>query len=256
MFKRVGFLACLLMVALVTVQASAAVVNYSDGGKALQAVLDGITLGPVPGKSSVDVTVDGVSDAYDSYWSITGSSATVTTFVVSITSEKGQVFGVYDALDPTNRAVIFTGKPGAGSQVTFAMDDQGNYTAYSPSGIISTGTFASKNRFGYYLTTSNFDTFFSDSSLNYDDGFDHMAAFAGGKGDTIKIGTNSPGEWQSTQYILAWEDGDSRIPGLALDFNDFVVLVESVKPVPEPAAMLVWGFLGIVGLCWLRRRKA
>ncbi|NLX56947.1 MAG: PEP-CTERM sorting domain-containing protein [Planctomycetaceae bacterium] len=26
--------------------------------------------------------------------------------------------------------------------------------------------------------------------------------------------------------------------------------------VPEPAAMLVWGFLGIVGLCWLRRRKA
>lgn len=31
--------------------------------------------------------------------------------------------------------------------------------------------------------------------------------------------------------------------------------IDDVRLVPEPAAVLVWGFLCVVGVCWLRRRS-
>jgi hypothetical protein len=54
---------------------------------------------------------------------------------------------------------------------------------------------------------------------------------------------------------LAWED--QRFPDSDLDYNDFVVLVESVHPVPEPAVLGMFGLgaLMIGVAAGMRRRR-
>ena len=44
----------------------------------------------------------------------------------------------------------------------------------------------------------------------------------------------------SNEFLLAWED--TPFTSSDLDYNDFVVLVESVHSVPEPAALGMFGF--------------
>ncbi len=90
---------------------------------------------------------------------------------------------------------------------------------------------------------------YSDTSLNGDDA-DHMYAYEG-VGDTIQIGGFAPGPWTSNEYILAWEDLDAEFADF--DYDDMVVLVESVSPVPVPAAVLL-GFLGL-GAAGLKLRR-
>ncbi len=92
--------------------------------------------------------------------------------------------------------------------------------------------------------------FSSDSLLNPGYG-DQMKAYEG-VGDTIQILPYSPGVWGSNEYILAWED-IAYFGGSDRDYQDFVVLVESVSPVPVPAAVLL-GMLGL-GAAGLRLRK-
>jgi hypothetical protein len=103
---------------------------------------------------------------------------------------------------------------------------------------------------GFYLdtTTANQGIFFSDTLLNTDQ-TDHMLAYAG-QGDTIQIQPFDPGPWQSNEYILAWEDLSG---GGDLDYEDLVVLVESITPIPVPAAVLL-GMLGL-GVAGLKLRK-
>lgn len=104
--------------------------------------------------------------------------------------------------------------------------------------------FAVTNLFGYYLGTLENGTFFSDSSLDetggstYPNGMSHIVAFQGDNATTLKTG-NTKGLFLSDEWMLAWED----LPwGAAdLDYNDFVVFVESVHTVPEPAVLGIFG---------------
>jgi hypothetical protein len=94
-----------------------------------------------------------------------------------------------------------------------------------------------------------------------------MGAYQGKDTDTIQILPYAPGIWDDDEYVLAFEDLHSMHWGngngindgpewsdTEPDFTDFVVMVESVSPIPEPSSMLLVG-AGLIGLVGIGRKK-
>ena len=241
----------------------ASAVVFGDGGVALQGVLDGITTNPA-GNSSVNVATDEVNDAADSHWQIGGSGGSVTTLIIEIANfASTNTFGIYDRANSGSQVQIFGGAATTGSQTVVNILADGSVFV----GFVDTGIDFAGNNFGFYLDSTADQSgrgglFFSDTSLN-SDSTDHMAAYQG-VGDEIQILPFAAGPWGPNEYILAWEDLDCtnginadwpNNPGTCdADFTDFVVLVESVSPAPEPMIMSLLG-LGLAGIGFASRRR-
>ncbi len=245
--------------------AASASTALGGGGAALQGVINNLygcaadSFGPAcsPVTDAPNVNTD--QHAPDELWALNASGGSVTSFIISLAGfAPFHTFGVYDAANSGNFVSLFSGAtqylPGA--QVTVSIVGLGN-AFFDAGSVLVNGADSGKNfasnAFGYFLGVSNIsETWYSQTSLNTD-GQDHMVAYRG-DGDTIRIPGYAQGEWASNEYILAFEDLAGPQGPSDRNFTDLVVLVESVRTLPEPGTLALVG-LSLAGLGALARRR-
>lgn len=237
-------LAAAAVLTAVTAGAQAGVISSSsaDGpGQDLQSLFDG-WVGP-------GYDVNGQYQT-PSYWTIGATGVSAATLIIEIAGNaNNNVFGLFDRNDATNRLMVYDGTASATAKraITYSPGTDA-YTVIdldSP-GLVDAKVFSGAS-FGFYLEGPG-GTFFSNPALNSDQV--QMVAFQG-QGQTASfLGGSAP--WLSNEWLLAWEDlpygsGDQ-------DFNDLVLMIESVTPVPLPGTIpLLAGGLG--ALVVMRRRR-
>lgn len=214
----------------------------------IQEILDDLV---VDGVSDVKVT-DYIADEHDSTWQIGATGAITATMVIELGAASFNEFGIYQG---TQYVRLFAGSDSAGAQTGVSLEADGSvHVKSSDTGIDFIG-----NSFGFYIHTRS-GWFHSDTKDNCD-GFDHMAAYQG-IGEQVQLPFSSDQwEWGSEKYILAWEglkdggDSDYQDMVVMVEFVQSVpVLVESVKPVPEPTTLILFGS-GLLGLCVYARKR-
>ena len=214
--------------------------------------------GDGPGLDLQSLFNDWVGPSYDLHanhsspdqWMIGATGQSSSTLILEIAGNAGQnTFGLYDVYDPNNRLLVYDGAAGSNARRginysaatnTFTV---GNTDTWS---LVDSAVFTS-NLFGFYLEGPG-GTFFSDDALNGNQ--TQMVAFQGTGVSANFLGTGYA-TWLSNEWVLAWED--LAYSNSDMDFNDLVMIIESVTPVAEPGSLGMLA-MGILGLLVLRRR--
>lgn len=226
-FIAVGALvSCLCLSSMVH---AAWVVNASVGG------------GPVSGMNYV--TFDNMSLGPDG-WVENGLTLTLEPDAQVV---QGSESGQYAApvLSNGNGALFGTGDgPDETKYVT-----SGNNSGDETPNASATMTFGS-NQWYFGLLWGSVDTY---NKLEFYDSADNLLYTL--TGSSVKVPADGDQSSEGTVYANIF--ADTPFTKVVATSTQYAFEFDNVAyGVPEPAAMLVWGFLGIVGLCWLRRRKA
>jgi hypothetical protein len=218
----------------------------SSAEPTLQSVLDGMW-----GPGAVDAANDQQSAGMWGFSSVPGSS--IPTMVVEYAGNAGSnVFGIWFGSDTNSiltydlllgpavggvsfdaASLVISGNTMIVNSAGFGIPGCSVQVNCTPIGGI-TNPLINPSSFGFYLRNGQ-NYFFSVDQLNPG-------------GDAYGLAFNDPG---SDTWALAFED--VQIPSSDRDFNDMVVKVESIQPVPEPGTLFLIG--GGLTALWMRRRR-
>jgi hypothetical protein len=222
----------------------------------LQAIFTGIG-------SSIDVDTDQISPAY---FVPTGFGSSAAAFIAQVTWAQfpGSFleFGLYELGNPNNTVTVI---PGGVNPLT-SVNIQFNFVAGTVTTRdaitgtqIDTASFTSPFGFYTYTEWNNTGFLYSDDSLNPSGSAQQLIYKAKGENVSLPYPTpvlnlNDIGHFYVACEALAINGALGTFAEGAFDFNDMVVMLESVQPVPLPGAVLLLG-AGLARLAAYARRR-